>query len=122
MKVCQTTIHVSDLQKALDFYHNKLGFDILNESQQPPVVVLKHDGFPIVLHQVAGSAPIDYGNTNHTVLAFQTDDIGQTYADLKKKGVDFIHPAPQPFPVGQMAAFRDPSGNILELIQFQFPN
>lgn len=122
MKVCQTTVHVNDIDKAIEFYQGKLGFEVLNRDGYPYVVVLKHEGFPIVLHKVDRRVDVDYASANHIVLAFQTNNIAETFANLKSKGVEFIHGEPQSFPVGRMAAFRDPAGNIHEIIEYQFPN
>lgn len=120
MKVCQVTIHVQKMDAALKFYEEVMGLEVMNRGGYPYAVVLKHDGFPIVLHQVENHDEIDYAVENHTVLAFFSEDIGAAYEAFQSKGVEFIHPAPQPFPAGHMAAFRDPSGNILELIQYNF--
>ncbi len=48
-----------------------------------------------------------------------TDDLESSLKDLKSKGVELIHETPQDCPVGVYAAFRDPFGNVHELIEFR---
>lgn len=118
-RICQVTISVDDIDGAIEFYSNKLGLEVLTRDFYPMIVPLRHEPFPIVLRRVERSAPRDYASEAQAVITFQTDDIGTSFQVLEAKGVEFIHDAPQPFPRGQYAAFRDPSGNILELMQFR---
>jgi catechol 2,3-dioxygenase-like lactoylglutathione lyase family enzyme len=49
-------------------------------------------------------------------LFFSTDDCRATYEELKGKGVEFTE-EPSERPYGIDAAFRDPSGNAVRLVQ-----
>lgn len=49
-------------------------------------------------------------------LFFSTDDCRATYAELKGRGVEFSE-EPTERPYGIDAAFRDPSGNQIRLVQ-----
>jgi predicted enzyme related to lactoylglutathione lyase len=47
---------------------------------------------------------------------FATDDIKETFADLRTRGVEFVQ-EPQERPYGIDAGIRDPSGNQLRVAQ-----
>jgi len=49
-------------------------------------------------------------------LFFSTDDCQASYEELKGRGVEFSE-EPSPRPYGVDAAFRDPSGNNIRLVQ-----
>jgi len=116
--ICFTTILVNDMAKALDFYANKLGFEVIKRDHYPHFVLLKHD-YPIALHQVDKVAQIDYPNQTGVILGIAVDDLAASIQHLSQQGVEFIHQAPQKFLAGWYAALRDPAGNVRELIQFQ---
>jgi lactoylglutathione lyase len=119
MNICLTTIHVNDMDAALDLYEGKLGFPVINRDNYPYVVVIKSDNFPIVLHRVDKATETAYAQQAHIVLAFQVDDLNAVFNDYKSKGVLFIDEQPQAFPAGLKAAFKDPAGNIHELMEFR---
>jgi catechol 2,3-dioxygenase-like lactoylglutathione lyase family enzyme len=117
-KICFTTIMVDDMGKALEFYADKLGFEVIKRDHYPDFVLLKHD-YPIALHQVRQGAVVDYPNQASVVLGIAVDDLSETIQRLSQQGVDFIHTSPQKFLAGWYAALRDPAGNVHELIQLQ---
>jgi catechol 2,3-dioxygenase-like lactoylglutathione lyase family enzyme len=117
-KICFTTIMVDDMAKALGFYADKLGFEVIKRDHYPDFVLLKHN-YPIALHQVTQSAVVDYPNQTGVVLGIAVDDLAETIQRLSQQGVDFIHTSPQKFLAGWYAALRDPAGNVHELIQLQ---
>ena len=119
-KVCMIQIGVSDLDKAIDWYSNTLGFKISKEHYYYPVAVdLVHEGCRLLLHTAEKPAQIDYPNVAQTLICIQTDDLASSMNDLKSKGVEFIHDTPQKFPAGVFVAFRDPFGNVHELVEFR---
>ncbi len=87
------------------------------EQQAPSIELIQFLGQPIEHHQ---------GNlfqTSISEVCFYTDDIDQSYTQLKNAGVEFLS-EPQTFDsikygFGKSRAvyFRDPDGIILELIQ-----
>jgi len=120
MKVCIIQISVSDLDKAIEWYCNTLGFKIAKQHYNHPVAVdLIHKGCRLLLHKADKPARIDYPKVSQTLICFQVDDIAATIKDLKRKGVKFVHKTPQEFPAGLFAAFRDPFGNVHELVEFR---
>jgi len=118
--VCMIQISVSDLDKAIDWYCQTLGFEVSKEHYYHPVAVdLIHQGCRLLLHKVDKPARIDYPNVVQTLICIETDDIHKSINDLKNKGVELIHKTPQSFPAGMYIGFRDPFGNVHELIEFK---
>jgi lactoylglutathione lyase len=119
-KVCIIQIGVSDIDKAIDWYSKTLGFKVSKEHYHYPVAVdLIHEGCRLLLHEAGKPTQIDYPNVAQTLICIQTDDLTSSMNDLKSKGVEFIHETPQNFPAGVYAAFKDPFGNVHELVEFQ---
>jgi len=116
-KVCAISIYAHDLEKAAEFYSGVLGLQV--KHKMPYVVVLDHDGVDLVLCQSEKATPSSYPAGSGVVLGFPTPSLGDSIKALKSKGVGMVHDAPQDFPGGQFVAFRDPSGNVHELLEFK---
>lgn len=115
-QVCVISIYVPNLNKAIDFYTNTLGFQV-NKPYGPKIVTLVHGEIPIVLEEKE-KATIKQDVTG-VVLALRTEDIYETVKSLKEKDVNFVVAEPTSCPPGKYISFRDPFGNILEYIQFE---
>jgi predicted enzyme related to lactoylglutathione lyase len=108
-------IYVTDQQRALDFYTQKLGFQLLQDQPMGPemsaarwiVVAPPGAETPFVLFTPPGSESRIGGFHN---VVFDTDDIQATYETLRTKGVEFSE-APAQMPWGWWAQFKDPDGN-----------
>jgi len=119
-QICMIQISVSDLKEAIDWYCHKLGFEMSSKNNHFPFSVdLVHEGCRLVLHKVLHPANIDYPRVSQTLICIATDDITSTMSSLQKKGVEFIDKVSRRSPAGLFAAFRDPFGNVHELIQPQ---
>ena len=119
-KICIIQINVSDMDQAMEWYCKTLGFEVSKEHHYYPIAVdLVHHGCRLLLHKADKPAHIDYPNVAQTLICIQTHDLAASMNDLKGKGVEFIHQTPQNFPVGVYAAFRDPFGNVHELVEFR---
>ncbi len=119
-KICLIQINVSDMDKAIEWYCKTLGFEVSKEHYHYPVAVdLIHEGIRFLLHKAAKPTQIDYPNDAQTLICIQTEDIIASMNDLRSKGVELIHETPQDFPAGLYTAFRDPFGNVHELIEFR---
>lgn len=110
------SIAVTDQNKALAFYTEKLGFKLIVDEAfdktsrwielQPPggqtrVVLIK-------------ARPGDPRVGSLTNIVFTSDDIEKTYFDMKVKGVHFKEP-PNRQPWGLFTQFADPDGNVFVL-------
>lgn len=116
-KVCVISIYAHDLDKAADFYSSVLGLKV--KHKMPYVVVLDHDGTDLVLCQAEKPVTSSYPAGSGVVLGFPTRSLAESIKTMKSKGVALVHDAPQDFPEGQFVAFRDPSGNVHELLEFK---
>lgn len=119
-KVCIIQINVSNIDQAMEWYCKTLGFEVSKEHYHYPIAVdLIHQGCRLLLHKAEKPTHIDYPNVAQTLICIQTDDIISSMNELRSKGVEFIHETPQDFPAGIYAAFRDPFGNVHELVEFR---
>lgn len=116
--ICVIGIYVDDMDKAVEFYCEKLGFEEAARYDDGCIVRLKNEGAPVILEKVEKVGKIEYPGHSQIVLGIETDNIEQTSKELKAKGVEFLHDKPQAFVAGHVMAMRDPSGNVLELLQF----
>ena len=130
-KLSHATIYVLDQDQALDFYTNKLGFEVrmdmtiesgfrwltVGPKSQPDLELVLFVVKPGSLDEAAAGhlrALLEHGALG--IGVFDTDDCHATYAELSAKGVNFISP-PQEQPYGIAATFRGNSGNMFSLTQ-----
>jgi lactoylglutathione lyase len=113
-------ISVTDMKQATDFYVEKLGFEELTRKYYPPVVPMKPRGptFFILSEDAKHTAPYDYSRKAMTGLAFYTGDLEATIARLRAQGVTVIHDQPQHAGNVIFAAFKDPFGNVHEVMSY----
>jgi catechol 2,3-dioxygenase-like lactoylglutathione lyase family enzyme len=118
-KDAAATLAASDLQRARDFYENTLGLEAV---QEPPGAILYRSGNSVVLVY-----PSEYAGTNKATAASWAvgDDFDSIVQALKDKGVTFEHyDLPETTREGDVHLmgdfkavwFKDPDGNILNLI------
>ena len=116
--ICVIGIYVDDMDKAVEFYCENLGFKEAQRYDDGCIVRLENEGPTVILEKVEKAGKIKYPGFSQVVLGVETDNIEQTSAELRAKGVEFLHDKPQAFVAGHVMAMRDPSGNVLELLQF----
>lgn len=116
MKFLSALIHVTDFEKAKDFYLGKLGGTLVSEDEVRLAIRLGH----LEIDMFRVDEPVEntaYAARQGISLAFQVDDVGISMAELKAKGVKFIHEAPNQNAYYRYAAFADPSGNVIEIVE-----
>lgn len=114
------TLFVSDEDQAIDFYVNKLGFNLIGDNPTPfgtrfvmfappeggaKLVVTKPVPGMQGAGQVGGFSNISWGASN----------VQETYERLKEKGVEFVEPPKKTHWGGVEARFADPFGNVFML-------
>ncbi|HZS46813.1 MAG TPA: VOC family protein [Blastocatellia bacterium] len=115
-----TGIFVSDVDRAYDFYVNKLGFEVktdqpMGDSRWLELVPPGAETRIAVCKPFSGQSDARIGG--FTAISFNTDDIQATYEELSAKGVHFTEkPARQPWGDIQ-AQFADPDGNVFLLTE-----
>ena len=108
-------IHVSNMDRALEFYHDTLGLPvaliarIFNHAEVGPEEPLAKVG----LHADGKRSK----RKRRTGIVFDTDNIHALYERLKTQGVRFtLKPTKMPWG-GVVADFLDPDNNELEVVQ-----
>jgi catechol 2,3-dioxygenase-like lactoylglutathione lyase family enzyme len=115
--IAALSIYVDDLEAAVAFYTGTLGFAV--RSRPAPVIVeLDHDSPALVLCQAESRTSGDYPNGTGTVIGIATNDVAAAAKMLRSKGAKMVFDEPHEFPGGKFIAVRDPSGNVVELLQF----
>jgi predicted enzyme related to lactoylglutathione lyase len=112
---------VKDLGAAREFYEETLGLRVEVLDEQHGVAMLHlAGGYDVLMYQSADMTPPSY-----TILNFEVDDIDAAVGELVERGValdrydDFDHdekgivrgPGPQ------IGWFKDPSGNVISVLQ-----
>lgn len=118
-------IVVDDYDRAIAYYTNVLGFDVLEDSPRENgkrwVLVAPAGGGGANLLLARAANPEQHsriGNqTGGRVFLFlHTDDFGRDYATYCERGVDFTE-LPRDEAYATVAVFRDLYGNLWDLIQ-----
>ena len=131
--VTHVNVWVHDLDEALGFYTEKLGFEVREDvtlggyrwltvgpARQPDLnLILSLPGPPAIdeatareLTALVARGAVSGGGS----LIFATDDLQATYQVLSARGVEFSQGPMERF-YGTDAAFRDPSGNAYRIVQ-----
>jgi predicted enzyme related to lactoylglutathione lyase len=111
---------VADMDAAKEFYGETLGLPIEVMSEEHGVTALKLNGGDVLMYLNPEMTPASY-----TMLNFEVDDIDATVEGLSARGIEieryegFDHdekgivrgPGPQ------IAWFKDPSGNVIAVLQ-----
>jgi predicted enzyme related to lactoylglutathione lyase len=131
-KMSHATVWVMDQEEAKRFYTEKLGFDVRSDAtmdngfrwltvgpkEQPDleIILMEPKVGPMMDAETAGQirALIQKGALG--AGAFHTPDCRATYAELKKRGVEFMAPPEEKF-YGVEALLKDNSGNWFSMTQ-----
>jgi len=121
MRMRFASLSVSDEDRALDFYVNKLGFQLLRDHPTD-------FGSRFLMFEPSGggtklvvSKPIPGRPEQHvggfSNIAWEVDDVEATYEALRARGVEFTQEPTRRFWGGFEAIFVDPDGNAFLLQQ-----
>ncbi|MBI4498165.1 MAG: VOC family protein [Chloroflexi bacterium] len=110
--VAYLLVPVTDLERAVRFYRDGLGLDLLWYEARQGHAAVRTSAAPLVLR--AGGAPNPAGSG--PIIAFEVEDIQAAVPALEQQGVTF--PEGIERHGGRLTArFADPDGNPLELNQ-----
>lgn len=131
-KMSHVLVWVKNQQEALEFYRDKLGFEVDTDAEMGPgfrwltMRIKTQPGFEIILVEPKAGMMLDEESAaqlrslvDKGVLGggvFDTDDIYQTYEELKTRGVEFKGP-PSVQPWGTATVMKDNSGNWFSIGQ-----
>ena len=134
IKLANAHLWVHDQQEALDFYTDKVGWEVRMDATLPEmggfrwltvgppsqpdvsVVLMAIPGPPVMDEQTADQIRELMAKGFAGTVFLATDDCRASYEELKARGVEFTE-APEERPYGIDSGFRDPSGNSLRLTQ-----
>jgi len=118
-KIGQIAIPIHDINRAIDFYQNKLGLKLLFQAGQ--LTFFECGDVRLLLAPPEKESQEFYGS----IIYYQVDDIHQAYESLFQKGVIFLD---QPHLIAKMHGretwmvfFKDSEGNTLALMS-EFEN
>ncbi|MDF1872268.1 VOC family protein [Vannielia sp.] len=125
--IAHMALVVRDYDEAIAFYCETLGFELVDDSDQPEQnkrwVVVKPRGpsnTSLLLARASDDHQAQYigDQAGGRVFMFlRTDDFWRDYEAYKAKGVTFTRD-PKEAPYGTVAVFADLYGNLWDLIQF----
>jgi predicted enzyme related to lactoylglutathione lyase len=134
IKLANAQLWVHDQDEALDFYTQKLGWEVRSDvtlaemgdfrwltvapAGQPDfsIVLMAIPGPPVFDQETAEQVRTLMGKGAANSIFLTTDDCRASYEELKSRGVQFTE-EPEERPYGIDCGFRDPSGNHLRLTQ-----
>jgi catechol 2,3-dioxygenase-like lactoylglutathione lyase family enzyme len=108
------TFYVSDLKRAIEFYQKMLGLTKKYEYSS-------YVGFECGSVEI-GLIPkktVEIGENAPTV-EFAVDDVDHFCEMLRMKGIDIVNPPHDEQWGGRQASFKDPDGNLLEIVQIDW--
>jgi catechol 2,3-dioxygenase-like lactoylglutathione lyase family enzyme len=116
----EVNVPISDLERALTFYGEKLGLELYERKDDWGYARFRSGESRLNVMR-SGTA----GQSRHTLASFVVGDVRATVADLRQRGVTFEEYDSGPFEtedgiatIGdtRSAWMKDPDGNILEVV------
>jgi catechol 2,3-dioxygenase-like lactoylglutathione lyase family enzyme len=121
------TVYVSDQDRALEFYTEKLGLhkriDYPGGDGRFLTVAPGDESVEIILwkgtSEQAGPAPVAArpGGVVPGTIFLESEDLAKDFEVFRSRGVTFVQDAPTPYPFGVLLTAIDPDGNRVELRQ-----
>lgn len=126
----QTIVHIAlvvkDYDEAIEFYTQKLNFELIEDTYQPEQdkrwVVISPPGSAgttILLAKASNDVQEEFiGNQSggRVFLFLNTDDFWRDYNEMIQKGIEFVR-EPNKADYGTVAVFKDLYGNLWDLLQ-----
>ena len=126
--IAHVALVVNDYDEAIEFFTNKLHFELVEDSYQPEqdkrwVVVAppNSSGTSLVLARAANAEQeLFVGNQagGRVFLFLETDDFWRDHRDMASQGIVFTR-EPKEEVYGTVAVFEDLYGNLWDLVEFR---
>lgn len=125
-KTDHVSLVVQDLDRAIDFYTQKLGLTILipkeyNEEEQAEYIFLRLGGSNLELVKLHNQSSSNQAKDSDSIcphLALSTDDFEETVANLKEQNIPIFQGPFETPNVSKWLYIKDSEGNVLEFIQW----
>ncbi|NBA85959.1 VOC family protein [Emticicia sp. CRIBPO] len=124
-KIAQIALVVNDYDEAINFYTQKLGFEliedtVMSETKRWVVVAPKgNGGCSLLLAKAVGElqeSRVGNQTGGRVFLFLYTDDFMRDYTQMTAKGIKFVR-GPVTEPYGMVGVFEDLYGNLWDFIQ-----
>jgi catechol 2,3-dioxygenase-like lactoylglutathione lyase family enzyme len=124
-QIVSIAIVVADYDEAIDFYVNKLQFQLIEDTPLSPekrwvlVAPPGSEGTCLLLAKASTEeqkSRVGNQTGGRVFLFLHTDDFWRDYHRMEKEGIKFIRP-PQQEPYGTVTVFEDLYGNKWDLIE-----
>jgi len=134
IRIGSAQLWVHDQDEAFEFYTKQVGMEVRSDvtvaelgnfrwlAVSPPsqpdiaVVLMAIPGPPVMDAETAKEVRTLMAKGFAGTIFLETDDCRAAYDELRGRGVEFAE-APEERPYGIDAAFRDPSGNNIRLVE-----
>jgi catechol 2,3-dioxygenase-like lactoylglutathione lyase family enzyme len=116
------TIYVSDQDRALAFYTEKLGLQKIADNPHPEARFLTVAPSDTSMHILLwpGNPAQRPGDGAPGPVFLESDDLRKEFDVLRSRGVEFVEPEPVDYPYGVRITALDPDGNRIELRETKF--
>jgi catechol 2,3-dioxygenase-like lactoylglutathione lyase family enzyme len=125
-QIAHIALVVKDYNEAIDFYTNKLGFHlledtVLSETKRWVLVQPTGSNCSLLLAKAATQeqeSRIGNQTGGRVFLFLYTDDFWRDYHHYQSKGIEFVR-EPVEEPYGTVAVMKDLYGNLWDLIEYK---
>ena len=124
-KLDHIALEVSDTDRAIEFYTDKLGFELVsravNDEEQEEYCFLKSDGTSLELISDLKKSYTEKQKIHRPYcphVCFETDDMKKTLEELRAKDIEIIRGPLEIAGEETWVYFADPDNNVLEYIQW----
>jgi len=122
------TLGVEDLQRAIEFYHNGLGFPLMDEGDTDSIAFFKLEGIILGLYprdKLAEDITISSEGSGFQgfTLAHNVgspEEVDNTLAEAVSAGAELVKPGQKVFWGGYSGYFKDPDGFYWEVAHNPF--
>lgn len=127
-KISQVTLVVTDRERSLAFFVEKVGFEKKTDFTAPGGVRWvsvgpKGQELELALWQIGSATDAgqrawskDWAPARSPPIVVRVEDCRKAFEELSARGVEFPQPAKE-YPWGVSATFKDPDGNLFSLNQ-----
>ena len=121
LRIHHGMLNVSNIQRSVEFYVNKLGFKLTMPPREAPDPRDPQRNIWIAMLADENGGAVELGSPAYQHLSLAVDDVEKTVEEFKSKGIEV---AREPFPMpgtGRKSPiwFKDPDGVYVEIVKRQ---
>lgn len=117
LDTCHFGIHVHSLEEAYRFYVETLGFELLQHMPQMGLLAVRVGEVRLsMIADAEADEPKAAAKAGGSII-FRTDDLNETIAALRAKGIEAPEPREAPGFM-RFVTLHDPSGNPVQIAEY----